>query len=52
MQACFLQSMSLITTAKCVNSTKNSLDSPVFEASWLVAVEMENNDGVSFLTID
>ncbi len=35
----------------CCNSTEKSLDTTAFVASLVLAVEMENNDGVSFLTI-
>ncbi len=52
MQVWFLLPTSLITAANCVNSTEKSLDTTVFVASWVIAVKMENNDGVSFLTID
>ncbi len=42
----------LLTTTMCVYSAEKSLDTTAFVASWMVAVEVENNDGVSFLTID
>ncbi len=47
----FLLPTSLITAAMCVNSTEKSLDTTAFVATLVLAVEMENNDGVSFLTI-
>ncbi len=42
--------VSFVTAAICVNS--DSPDTIAFVASWMVAVEVENNFGVSFLTID
>ncbi len=51
-QVCFLLPTNLITAAMCVNSAEKSPDSTDFVASWMVAVEVENNAGVSFLTID
>ncbi len=36
----------------CVNSAEKSFDETACVASWMVAVEVENNDGFSFLTID
>ncbi len=41
-----------LTAAICFNYAEQSLDSSAFVASWMVAVEVENNVGVSFLTID
>ncbi len=43
---------SLLTATMRVNSAEKSLDTTAFVASWMVAVEVENNVGVSFLTID
>ncbi len=39
-------------TAMCVNSAEKSRYTTAFVASWMVAVEVKNNVGVSFLTID
>ncbi len=36
----------------CVKSAEKTLDLTAFVASWMVAVEVENNVGVSFHTID
>ncbi len=43
---------SLIVAAMCVNSAEKDLDTTAFVASWMVAVEVENNVSVSYLTID
>ncbi len=43
---------SLLTATMCVNSAEKSFDTTAFVASWMVAVEVENNVGGSFLTTD
>ncbi len=45
-KVCFFLLMSFITAAMCVNSSEKSLDTTVFVASWMVAVDVENNVGV------
>ncbi len=52
MEICPFLPASLLATTMCVYSAEKSLDTAAFVASWMVAVEVENNDGVSFLTID
>ncbi len=42
----------LLATTMGVNSAEKSLDTTAFVAIWMVAVEVENNVGVSSLTID
>ncbi len=39
---------SLLAATMCVNSAEKSLDAAAFVASWMVAVEVENNVGVVF----
>ncbi len=43
---------SLLTTAMFFYSAEKSLDKTAFVASWTFTVEVENNVGVSFLTIN
>ncbi len=52
LQVCFFWPTRLLTAALCVNSAGKSLDATAFVRSWTVAVKMENNVGVSLLTID
>ncbi len=41
----------LITSAMRVNSVEKNLDTTAFVSSWVVAVELENEFGVSTLTL-
>ncbi len=52
MHVYFLLHSCLITAAMFVNSAEMSLYTTAFLASCVVAVEMENNDGVIFLAVD
>ncbi len=52
MQVCFPVITSLITAAISVNSVEKSLHSGAFVASWVAVVVMENDIGVSSLTIN
>ncbi len=51
-QVCFFMPRSLLTTAMYANYAEKSLDTTAFVARWMVAIEVENNVGVSFLTIN
>ncbi len=42
-QVCFFLLTSLLATTMFVNSAEKSLDTTAFVASWMVAVEVENN---------
>ncbi len=48
---CFLLPTGLITSAMHVNSVEKNLGTTAFVSSWMVAVEFENEFGVSTLTV-
>ncbi len=52
MQVYFLLPTSLITAVMCVNSAEKNLDTTAPVASLVVAVVMEDDIGVSSLTVD